>query len=309
MIKKTLYFGNPAYLSTRNDQLVINLPNAQRLDNQSNKNTIPIEDIGIMITDHQQITITHSLLEKLVANNCAIITCNNSHHPHGLLLPLDGNSIQSERYRHQLSASLPLKKQMWQQTIKAKIENQAELLKRGCNVPVTNMEHWADSVTSGDSENHEARAAAYYWANLFSIENFRRGRDEDPPNNLLNYGYAILRAIVARGLVASGLLPTLGIHHQNRYNAYCLADDIMEPYRPFVDKTVLEIVRTQTQINEINKEIKWKLLSIPQLDVVINNKRSPLMVAVSQTTASVYSCFEGSSRKIAYPQFPETWNA
>ncbi len=309
MIKKTLYFGNPAYLSTRNDQLVINLPDAQGLDNQSGSNTIPIEDIGVLITDHQQITITHGLLEKLMANNCAVITCNSSHHPHGLLLPLDGNSIQSERYRHQLSASVPLKKQMWQQTIKAKIENQAQLLKNARNIAIDNMLHWASSVTSGDGDNHEARAAAYFWGNLFPIEGFRRGRDEAPPNNLLNYGYAILRAIVARGLVASGLLPTLGIHHQNRYNAYCLADDIMEPYRPFVDKTVLEIVNAQLPYNELTKEVKWKLLSIPQLDVIINDKRSPLMVAISQTTASVYSCFEGSSRKIAYPQFPDTWNA
>lgn len=308
MIKKTLYFGNPAYLSTRNDQLVINLPQANGLDDSSNKNTIPIEDIGVLITDHQQITITHALLDKLVANNCAIVTCNSSHHPHGLLLPLDGNSVQSERYRHQLQASVPLKKQMWQQTIRAKIENQAELLRNLCGVATDNMMHWAGSVSSGDGENHEARAAAFYWANLFPFAGFKRGREEDPPNNLLNYGYAILRAVVARALVGSGLMPTLGIHHHNRYNAYCLADDVMEPYRPFVDKVVLEIVKTATNYTELTKEIKWKLLSIPQLDVIINGKRSPLMVGVSQTTASVYACFEGSIRKIAYPQFPEPWN-
>lgn len=264
---------------------------------------MPIEDIGVLITDHKQITITHALLEKLLDNNCAVITCNSTRHPHGLLLPLDGNSVQAERYRHQVSASAPLKKQMWQQTVRAKIENQAWLLQSARGLPVTNMEHWAGSVTSGDGDNHEARAAAYYWANLFGIEGFRRGREEAPPNNLLNYGYAILRAVVARALVASGLLPTLGIHHKNRYNAFCLADDIMEPYRPFVDQVVLEIVTTGADYSQITKDIKMKLLGIPQLDVSVNDLRSPLMVAMSRTTASVHACFEGSARKIVYPKF------
>lgn len=308
MIKRTLYFGNPAYLSTRNEQLVINLPNAQDMDNKSGQNTVPIEDIGVLITDHQQITITHALLEKLLKNNCAVITCNSTHHPTGLFLPLDGNSIQSERFRHQINASVPLKKQLWQQTIKAKIENQATLLKNSQPVEVENMLWWASKVTSGDSQNHEARAAAYYWANLFPVDNFKRGREEAPPNNLLNYGYAILRALVARALVASGMMPTLGIHHHNRYNAYCLADDIMEPYRPFVDKVVLKLVKSGMPYTELSKEIKWDLLSIPTLDVIINGNRSPLMIALTQTTASLYSCFEGGARKIVYPEFPNLWN-
>jgi CRISP-associated protein Cas1 len=308
MIKKTLYFGNPAYLSTRNEQLVINIPDSQGLDNKTGQNTIPIEDIGVVITDHQQITLTHSLLEKLLNNNCAVITCDSSHHPSGLMLPLNGNSVQSERFRAQISSSAPLKKQLWQQTIKQKIENQAELLKNSSGTNTENMMRWASKVTSGDGENHEARAAAYYWANLFPIENFRRGRDEEPPNNLLNYGYAILRAMVARSLVGSGLLPTLGIHHHNRYNAYCLADDIMEPYRPFVDKIVLKIVNSGIDYSNLSKDVKWQLLSIPQTDVIINNKQSPLMIAVTQTTASLNSCFEGSARKIAYPQFTDKWN-
>lgn len=308
MIKRTLYFGNPAYLSTRNEQLVINLPDAQGLDNNSGQNTIPIEDIGVLITDHQQITLTHALLEKLLKNNCAVITCNSTHHPTGLFLPLDGNSVQSERFRHQINASVPLKKQLWQQTIKAKIENQAALLKNSQPVEVENMLWWASKVTSGDSQNHEARAAAYYWANLFPVDNFKRGREEAPPNNLLNYGYAILRALVARALVASGMMPTLGIHHHNRYNAYCLADDIMEPYRPFVDKVVLKLVKSGMPYTELSKEIKWDLLSIPTLDVIINGNRSPLMIALTQTTASLYSCFEGGARKIVYPEFPNLWN-
>ena len=164
------------------------------------------------------------------------------------------------------------------------------------------MKVWASEVKSGDSDNMEARAAAYYWKNLFPIEGFNRDRDGISPNNLLNYGYAILRAVVARGLVTSGLLPTLGIHHHNRYNAYCLADDIMEPYRPYVDELVYNIVASDMDCNVLNKDLKAKLLMIPTLDVVIVGKRSPLMVAVSQTTASLYKCFSGELRKIVYPE-------
>lgn len=162
---------------------------------------------------------------------------------------------------------------------------------------------WANKVRSGDPDNFEARAAAYYWKNIFTdIPNFVRGRDGEPPNNLLNYGYAILRAVVARSLVGSGLLPTLGIHHHNKYNAYCLADDIMEPYRPYVDGLVLDVMESIKDYSELTKEIKMKLLSIPVLDTTIGNKKSPLMIATQQTTASLYKCFSGEQKKIAYPE-------
>ena len=164
------------------------------------------------------------------------------------------------------------------------------------------MEAWTKQVKSGDADNLEARAAAYYWKNLFGhISHFHRDREGVPPNNLLNYGYAILRAVVARALVGSGLLPTLGIHHHNRYNAYCLADDIMEPYRPYVDSLVAEIVASGIDISTLTTEIKSKLLSIPVIDVVINGRRSPLMIGVATTTASLYKCYSGELRKIAYP--------
>ena len=239
MIKQTLYFGNPAYLSLKDRQLVIRLPDKDQ------SVTRPIEDIGVVIVDNKQITLTSGLIEALLGNNCALITCDSSHLPVGLMLPLCGNTTQSERFRHQLSASLPLKKQLWQQTISQKIANQAQVLKECFGVEVGNMVSWSKNVKSGDSDNLEARAAAYYWRNMFDDEDvFIRDREGEPPNNLLNYGYAILRAIVARGLVSSGLLPTLGIHHHNRYNAYCLADDIMEPYRPYVDELVVIFVRS-----------------------------------------------------------------
>jgi len=219
------------------------------------------------------------------------------------MLPLCGNTTQNERFRDQLDASLPLKKQLWQQTIKMKIENQASVLSDSTGAEVRNMRVWANDVKSGDPDNLEARAAAYYWKNLFyGIKDFTRERDGIPPNNLLNYGYAILRAVVARGLVSSGMLPTLGIHHHNRYNAYCLADDIMEPYRPYVDELVVDIIKNGEDITELSRDIKAKLLNIPVLDVNINGRRSPLMIAVGQTTASLYKCFSGGLRRISYPE-------
>lgn len=303
MIKRTLYFGNPAYLSLRQAQLVVNLPDAQGMDDATGKNTIPVEDIGVVVLDHKQITITHGVIEALLGNNSAIITCDSSRMPVGLMLPLCGNTTQNERFRAQLDASLPLQKQLWQQTVQAKIANQAAVLQECRGAVVKNMLAWVSQVKSGDSENLEARAAAYYWGNMFGhIDRFRRDREGVPPNNLLNYGYAILRAIVARGLVTSGLLPTLGIHHHNRYNAYCLADDIMEPYRPFVDRLVEEVVASGEELSELTNSLKARLLSIPVLDVTINGMRSPLMIAVGQTTASLYKCFSGESRKISYPE-------
>ena len=234
MIKKTLFFGNPAYLSVKNSQLVV-----KRTDSDTQQEvvrTVPIEDIGVVVLEDRQITITNVALDALLQNNCAVITCDEKHMPAGMLLPLEGNTIQSERFANQIEASSPLKKQLWQQTVHAKIRNQASVLKRMSGVEVGCMLAWANDVKSGDSDNLEGRAAAYYWKNIFpSLPGFTRDREGEMPNNLLNYGYAIVRAVVARALVASGLLPTLGIHHHNRYNAYCLADDIMEPYRPYVD--------------------------------------------------------------------------
>jgi len=303
MIKRTLYFGNPAYLSLHSGQLVINRVKEKDECNSEKPETVPIEDIGVVVLDHKQITITHGLIEALLSNNCALFTCDSNRLPVGMLLPLSGHTNQNERFRAQLDASGPLRKQLWQQTIQAKIVNQAVIIKACRNSEVGNMQKWATEVKSGDSSNLEARSAAYYWRELFGhIAGFRRDRDGIPPNNLLNYGYAILRAIVARGLVSSGLLPTLGIHHHNRYNAYCLADDIMEPYRPFVDKLVVEIVDSGVSIEPMTQSIKFQLLSIPVMDVFISGVRSPLMVAVTQSTASLARCFSGESRKIVYPE-------
>jgi CRISPR-associated protein Cas1 len=265
------------------------------------KGSAPIEDIAVVILDNAQIVISHALIAKLLANNVALITCDAAHHPTGMLLSLDGNTLQSHRWQAQQEASVPLKKQLWQQTIQAKIENQATLLKAQ-GVETGNMHRWMQDVKSGDSQNHEARAAVYYWKHVFTdIPNFERSREGLPPNNLLNYSYAILRAIVARSLVGSGLLPTLGIFHKNQYNAYCLADDIMEPYRPILDKLVLHVINKYGIVEQLSTYIKKELLAIPILDVQIDGQTSPLMIAVQRTTASLVKCFEGSQRKILYP--------
>ena len=308
MIKRTLYFGNPSYLHLENKQLIVKLPQVEKNDaipdiiKKEAIASIPIEDIGVVILDEKQITITQALLGALLQNNVAIIGCADNHMPTGLFLPLESNIVQNERFRAQLDASVPLKKQLWQQTIMAKIKNQAAMLKR-YGKDNSWLLQWSRDVRSGDPDNYEAQAAANYWQNIFPVTmNFKRFREGVPPNNLLNYGYAILRAVVARGLVASGLLPTLGIHHANKYNAYCLADDIMEPYRPYVDSVVCTIVTNGEDFSELNKSIKQQLLVIPAMDINIDGQNSPLMVGLQRTTASLVKCFEGEEKKIIYPE-------
>lgn len=310
MIKRTLAFTNPARLNLRAGQLVVTLPEVESNDELPShiKNeavrTIPIEDIGVVLLDHPRITITTGVMEALLENGAAVITCDSRSLPTGLLLPLSGNTVQNERFRTQLDASLPLRKQLWAQTVQTKILGQAVVLEQCAHAEAGCMHAWAKDVRSGDPDNLEARAAAYYWRHVFpALPDFVRDREGTPPNNLLNYGYAILRAVVARALVSSGLLPTLGIHHHNRYNAYCLADDIMEPYRPYVDRVVIDTVAKHGLVEELTREVKFELLGIPTLDVEIGGRRSPLMVAVSQTTASLYRCFAGEQRRIDYPDW------
>ena len=309
MIKRTLYFGNPCYLKKQQEQLVIE-------PREGEIKTVPIEDIGMVVLDNQQITITTALLMALMENNAAVLTNNWQHLPEGLLLPMAEHHTFTEKVRKQFESSEPLRKNLWQQTIVAKITNQASLLKKQ-GIAVENMIYWASQVKSGDPDNYEARAAAYYWKNIFipatethgatpdhpvsENGNFKRGRFEAPPNNLLNYGYAILRGTIARSLVASGLMTFRGIHHRNKYNPYCLADDIMEPYRPYVDQVVLEIVKNKSEIDELTPDIKRQLLSIPAIDIQIDGQKSPLMVGAQRTTASLMQCYEGVVRKIVFP--------
>lgn len=298
MIKKTIIFSNPAKLSLADMQMVI--------DTKSDKGIItrPIEDIGIMIVESKCVTLTSALLSALLNNNTAVVFCNDSHLPSGMLLAFSGNTLMNQRSMSQIAASAPLKKQLWQQTVSSKILNQA------INLSLENpdlsecMYIWSKKVKSGDSDNLEARAANYYWKNLIKErDKFKRSDSEDFINTLLNYGYAILRALVARAIVGAGLIASIGIFHSNKYNSYCLADDIMEPYRPYVDRLVLSTYRKYDNLSELTPKIKKDLLSIPVIDVHIGNVKRPLMIAVEITASSLCKCYCGESRKIVYPQF------
>jgi len=258
-----------------------------------------VEDIGVLIIDNPAVLYTHGCLTALLENNAAVILSTKNHHPAGLLLPLDTNSVQSERFQKQIEASIPLKKTLWKQTVQSKINNQARLLEETGGEPLR-LKELSKEVKSGDTSNLEAQASRYYWPRLLGKE-FRRERFGKSPNNLLNYGYMVLRAAVARSLVSSGLLPTLGIHHHNRYNAYCLADDIMEPFRPFVDRRVHQLNREEENPDILSKEIKQELLKILTEDVRFEKETRPLTVGLHQTTASVYQCFAGEKKKIDYP--------
>lgn len=294
MIKRTLFFGNKSSLTTKHEQLVIKTPDRET--------TIPIEDIGFVVIEHQETYISIPALSKLITNNVSVIFCDKKHMPQSMLLNLDAHHIQQEHFRNQVNASEPLKKQIWQQIIKQKIENQ-ELHLQKIGKTNTPLNFLASKVLSGDTDNREAVAAAYYWKHLFDF-NFKRERYGEYPNLFLNYGYIILRAAVARAISGSGLLNTLGIHHHNKYNAFCLADDIMEPYRPLVDAKVLEIMKTYDE-HDLITPIKAELLKVLTETVYFEDRKSPLMVALSTTTSSLQQCFSGKTRKIIYPRL---WN-
>lgn len=297
MIKRTLYFGNPAHLSRKDAQLLVSFPSETGQDSK----IVPIEDIGIIILDHPQISIGQALLSSLMENNAAVVCTDGKHMPAGMFLNYQGHSQIGEIHKAQIESSLPLKKSLWQQTVESKIRNQARLLALYAQ-PYEDLISWSRSVKSGDSENKEGHAAAMYWRRLFDPElGFKRGRYEDGPNNLLNYGYAILRAVIARSLCGSGLLPSIGIHHSNKYNAFALADDIMEPYRPFVDKLVCAIVDSDVDYSDLTPALKRELLQVPVIDVLLDGEWSPLTVAAQRTTASLARCFKGESRQILYP--------
>lgn len=291
MIGRILHFSQPYHLSTRRRQLVIT--------NKATGEVIerPVEDTAVLILEHPQLTYTHALVQELLEHNVAVLFCAADHHPAGLLLPLGSNVLQHLRHKHQIAASQPLQKQLWQQTVKAKILNQAAVLNRlgKHGQPLRQM---AGAVKSGDAENHEARAAKAYWSQLF-LDEFKRERDGHWPNAALNYGYAVLRAATARAIVAAGLLPALGIHHSNKYNAYCLADDLMEPYRPYIDLEVVDLM--QAGYDELNKECKARLIGAVLMDVEQEGVRGPMMAALHRTAQSLVRCYEHKSRKLSYP--------
>lgn len=293
MLKRALFFSTPFCLSLRNNQMIINtkeMPDMQR--------SLPIEDIGFVILEHPQTNITLPLLNALSDNNVAVIFCGDNFMPNAMLMNLDSNKTQGESYRAQIEASEPLKKGLWKQIVEAKIRNQAALLnKLGKNGE--RLKPYYTNVKSGDVDNREGIAAKIYWNELFG-EDFIRSREGVEPNNMLNYGYTLLRAAVARSLMGSGLFPAFGIFHRNRYNAFPLADDIMEPYRPYVDEIVFDLYTNGD--HKLTKEVKTCLLRLLYTDTIFGKITRPLDVGLTMTSASLAKCFSGIQKKIAYPQ-------
>lgn len=293
MIKKTLYVGSPAYISTRNEQLVL------MMKSTGEERSIPIEDIGTLELDHPIITITSSALHKLATYCVAVVACDDTHLPAGMMLPFDAHSVHTERQRVQHNLALPLKKKLWQQTVRAKIRNQAALLQK-LEMPTTSLYEMERQVRTGDTSNREGMAAAYYWKTI--LPNFKRDRFGEYPNNLLNYGYSLLRTITARALIASGLHPSIGIFHKNKYNPFCLADDIMEPYRPFSDERVMEYFSVYPPTENLTSEVKRFMLTIPSMDVRWKEETRPLMIAMQLTCSSLYKCLAGEETTLLYPE-------
>lgn len=291
MIKKSILIESRSSITTKNLQLVI--------ESEIRQSTIPVEDIGIIVLDNPEIYISLPAMNLLIENNASVIICAKNHLPNGMFLNLNSHHIQQEIFRNQINASVPLKKILWQQTIVEKIKNQGQMLQL-VTKKKNHFEYLASKVLSGDTSNMEGVAAQQYWKYFFEI-NFKRERFGDYPNNFLNYGYAILRAATARALSGSGLLCTLGIHHKSKYNAFALADDIMEPFRPLVDQKVIEIMQNYDE-QELNTKIKSELLQVLTTTVYFKEEKSPLMVALQKTASSLQQCFMGERKKIKYPK-------
>jgi CRISPR-associated protein Cas1 len=294
MIKRTILIENKASIHSKDAQLLIKT--------DQRETSIPIEDIGYVVIDNPEVYLSINSMNLLVENNCAVIICSKNHMPNGMFLNLNSHHIQQEIFKHQLNASVPLKKQLWQHTVIEKISNQGQLLTR-ITGEMNPLDHFASKVLSGDTTNMEGAAAAHYWKAFFDFS-FKRERYGDYPNNFLNYGYAILRAATARALSGSGMLNTVGIHHKSKYNAFALADDIMEPFRPIVDEKVFEIMAKFDE-QELNTAIKAELLQILSRTVFFKEEKSPLVVALQKTASSLQQCFKGDRKKIKYPKL---WN-
>lgn len=297
MLKRTLFFTTPCHLSVRLSQLLVHRPDQE-------ERTVPLEDIGVLVLENPAITLGVALLQRLQDLNVAVVICDDKHMPGSMLLPFSANHVHGEVLRFQIEASLPLTKRLWQQTVQAKIRNQGELLRLLGRSTASRLLEMAREVRSNDADNREGVAARLYWQSMFEDQDFVRDREGPAPNSLLNYGYAILRAATARALVSSGLLCAIGIHHRNRYNSFGLADDIMEPYRPFVDQLVCAMMPPDSDETFLSPQTKMRLLEILSWDTRIHGDRSPLMVALSSTTASLVRCLKGDASELVYPTFP-----
>lgn len=293
MLKRTLVFSNPITLSLRSCQLVLSYK-----DTPDEKTTIPIEDIGIVILENQQINISLPLLNELTEKDVQVVICNSKGMPSAILHGMDSNNLQGEILRNQMACGEVLKKQLWKQIVEAKIRNQSLLLSKvGKDGDI--LKTFYSNVKSGDTNNREGIAARIYFQQLFG-EDFVRSRNEEGINALLNYGYSILRAATSRAIVSSGLFPAIGIFHHNRSNAFPLADDLMEAYRPFVDEVVYGL-KMKGDL-ELTRDTKGCLISMLYADTIFKNTKRPLSVGLSMTTASMVKCLSKVQGQLSLPK-------
>ena len=292
MLKRTLVFSSPMVLSLKNLQLVVAYK-----DSPDEKQTIPIEDVGVVLLENQQISITLPLLNSLAESEVQVVICNNKGMPNAMIQSMNSNNLQGETLRNQVACGEVLKKQLWKQVVEAKIKNQAYLLNsigKDGNV----LKPFYSNVRSGDVDNREGIAARIYFQQLFG-GNFVRDREELGINSLLNYGYSILRAATCRAIVSSGLLPAIGIYHHHRSNAFPLADDLMEPFRPFVDGVVYDLAKRKK--TELSKDVKGELISVLYADTMYEKIKRPLSVGLSMTTASMVKCLSKEISTLSLP--------
>lgn len=294
MIKKIIEISQARrHLAVRLGQLIIK-------ENGDELTTIPCEDIGILLIDHPAVTYTHSVFTELIRCGAAVVFCGGDHHPAGMLLPIEGNTVQTERFRQQIDTKEPLKKQLWRQLVRAKIKHQAKIVGPDSDV-YKELMTLRERVRSGDPENIEAQASKKFWPVFITAIDFKRNIEGLPPNNLLNYGYMVMRAAVARALCSAGLHPSIGLHHCNKYNAFCLADDVLEPFRGFVEEKVKQICETTSDIEELTQELKAQLLEVLYQEVAIGDIAGPLMVGLHRTAASLVRCFAGEQKEMDLP--------
>lgn len=293
MITRTIDISDgPNYLSIENAQLVISR-------DRQEIGRIPCEDIGVLLVDHVATTYTHSVFTRLMHFGAVVVVCGSNHLPTGVLLPIDNNDLTARRMRLAAAAPLPLRKRLWKQIVQAKVRAQA------ANLPTDHPVHlrllrMADEVKSGDTSNIEGQAARFYWPTMFG-QHFRRDPDGLYPNDLLNYGYMVTRAAVARAIVAAGLHPVFSLQHSHRNNAFALADDLVEPLRPRIDRAVLELVRRETTV--INREAKQQLLGLLAEEVRLGDTSGPLMVQLHRLATSLLQCYEGKLKRLKIPEF------
>jgi CRISP-associated protein Cas1 len=292
MIKRVIDISDgPTFLQIENDQLVLTRQR-ERLA------TIPCEDIGVLLIDSRSTTYTHAALIRLLAHGAVIIPCGEDHLPAGILLPLANNDLHTQRLRAQIAAPIPLRKQLWRQIVVHKIKGQA------MNLPESHAErrrllNTADGVKSGDTTNCEGQAARFYWPVLLG-DSFRRDPDGAWPNPLLNYGYMVFRAAVGRAIVAAGLHPAIGLYHSNRNNPFVLADDLVEVFRPRIDRAVVELV--QSGKTEIDKQVKQPILALLAEPITVAGQAGPLMVCLHRMLGSLVRCFEGDQKLLDLPE-------